>query len=94
MEKGYIQTGAFENNKRKNRFEFKLNTHLAYIDYIISNKTLLLINTCIPEELHSIDGLGHTFLRKVKQFSVANGLILQANCPYANALLKGIEHTK
>lgn len=75
------------NNETKNRFEFNVNNHIAFIEYSSTSNQVSLNHTIVPDEL-SGQGVGSALVEKTLIYlKEANKKILPF-CPFVFVFIK------
>ena len=71
----------------KNRFEFQLCGHTAFVEYKLNNHVLTITKTFVPKELEG-QGIASNLIQKVAEFCYEQGYDVKATCSYAVTWLR------
>ncbi len=82
---------TFLNNIEKSRFELHLAQVIGKAEYIAKGKTIIIYKTEIPEALSDLENGVSTFINEIINYCRLNGLELQIQCPFTNAVASSLE---
>ena len=74
-------------NTASNRFELAIEGSVAFIDFKLSNQTLLLIHTEVPDALQG-KGAGTAIVEKALQYAKDNNYKVVPRCVFVQSYLK------
>jgi predicted GNAT family acetyltransferase len=74
-------------NQAESRFEFRVNDHLAELEYRLNGTRLVLIHTEVPEELGG-QGIGGLLVTAAVDRAAKEGMTVVPLCPFALGWLK------
>ncbi|WP_396151186.1 GNAT family N-acetyltransferase [Flavobacterium sp.] len=75
-------------NEEKKRFELHVDTHFAFIEYILTNQNVMyLTHTEVPQALEG-NGVGGSIVFKALNYIKSNHFTLAPLCPFVAAYVK------
>jgi len=83
-----MENSTLYRNEEKKRFEFEVEGHTAFIEYIIDKDNIMyLTHTEVPNALGG-KGVGKAIVDKTLNYIKDNGFTLAPLCPFVAAYLK------
>lgn len=74
-------------NAEKKRFEVQVGEHIAFLEYMPAGKNIIYPHTEVPSELEG-HGIGNKLAHHAMEYAKANGLKVQALCPFVAAYVR------
>lgn len=75
------------NNEAKNRFELKVDQHLAVCEYKLVKDRIIFTHTEVPPALEG-KGIGSLLAKTALEYAVSNNLKIMPLCPYIAGYIK------
>lgn len=82
-----MSDAVVDDNRDEERFDLRLEGHLAHLYYELDGRRLVLVHTEVPEELGG-RGLGGTLVRAAVARARSDGLMVVPVCPFARQWLE------
>lgn len=73
--------------KEQNRFETYVEGHVAYVEYVVRDGSLVVIHTFVPRPLKG-RGIASDLVKQAYDYADREGLGCKATCSYALAWLE------
>ena len=75
------------NNKKNGQFEFRTETHLAYVTYRVRKKIMYFMHTTVPDKL-SGKGIASTIALEALEYAKSNNFKIVVLCPFISDYVK------
>ncbi len=76
-----------ENNKEQNRFQAKVGNSSAFLEYELTEGTIVLLHTEVPKELEG-KGLGSKVVKAALEYAERQDLKVIPTCPFVSRYIE------